>query len=108
MSQVITKYNGRDNFILELRDLNDTIPSVIDGGKPVPKFPNIDGYESNIIVDYDNGVFNLQPITGKPLHDDLYTTNTHKYNFVAQYEYKIKIFNLRTGIVPMSEKVVAN
>ncbi|MBR3628206.1 MAG: hypothetical protein IKN42_05110 [Elusimicrobia bacterium] len=110
----ITKYNGRDNFILEVRDLNDTVPSVIDntGGtpstKPVPKFPNIDGYDANIIVDYDNGVFNLQPITGKPLHDDLYTSNTHKYNFVAQYEYKIKIFNLRTGIVPMSEKVVAN
>ena len=110
----ITKYNGRDNFILEVRDLNDTVPSVIDntGGtpstKPVPKFPNIDGYDANIIVDYENGVFNLQPIIGKPLHDDLYTSNTHKYNFVAQYEYKIKIFNLRTGIVPMSEKVVAN
>lgn len=104
----ITKYNGRDNFILEVRDLNDTVPSVIDGGKPVPKFPNIDGYEANITVDYENGVFNLQPVTGKPLHDDLYTTNTHKYNFVAQYEYKVKIFNLRTGIVPMSEKVVAN
>ncbi len=109
----ISKYNGRDNFILEVRDLNDTVPSVIDnsGGtpstKPVPKFPNIDGYESNIIVDYDNGVFNLQPITGRPLHDDLYTTNTHKYNFVAQYEYKVKIFNLRPDIVPMSEKVVA-
>ncbi len=104
----ITKYNGRDNFILEIRDLNDTVPTIIDGGKPVPKFPNIDGYDANIIVDYENGVFNLQPITGKPLHDDLYTSNTHKYNFVAQYEYKIKIFNLRTGIVPMSEKVVAN
>jgi len=104
----IAKYNGRDNFILEIRDLNDTIPTIIDGGKPVPKFPNIDGYEANIIVDFENGVFNLQPITGKPLHDDLYTTNTHKYNFVAEYEYKIKIFNLRTGIVPMSEKVVAN
>lgn len=110
----IAKYNGRDNFILEIRDLNDTVPAVIDntGGtpstKPVPKFPNIDGYEANIIVDFENGVFNLQPITGKPLHDDLYTTNTHKYNFVAEYEYRIKIFNLRTGIVPMSEKVVAN
>ena len=104
----ITKYNGRDNFILEIRDLNDTVPSIIDGGKPVPKFPNIDGYEANIIVDYENGVFNLQPITGRPLHDDLYTSNTHKYNFVAQYEYKVKIFNLRTDIVPMSEKVVAN
>ena len=110
----ITKYNGRDNFILEIRDLNDTVPTEIDNGsgtpstKPVPKFPNIDGYEANIIVDYENGVFNLQPITGKPLHDDLYTLKTHKYNFVAQYEYKVKIFNLRTGIVPMSEKVVAN
>ena len=104
----ITKYNGRDNFILEVRDLNDTVPAIIEGGKPVPKFPNIDGYASNIIVDYENGVFNLQPITGKPLHDDLYTTNTHKYNFVAQYEYKVKIFNLRADIVPMSEKVVAN
>ncbi len=107
-SYQISKYNGRDNFILELRDLNDTVPSIIDGGKPVPKFPNIDGYEANIIVDYEKGVFNLQPITGKPLHDDLYTSNTHKYNFVAQYEYKVKIFNLRTDIVPMSEKVVAN
>ena len=104
----ITKYNGRDNFILEVRDLNDTVPAIIEGGKHVPKFPNIDGYASNIIVDYENGVFNLQPITGKPLHDDLYTTNTHKYNFVAQYEYKVKIFNLRADIVPMSEKVVAN
>ena len=104
----ITKYNGRDNFILEVRDLNDTVPTQIDGGKSVPKFPNIDGYDANITVDFENGVFNLQPITGKPLHDDLYTTNTHKYNFVAQYEYKIKIFNLRTDIVPMSEKVVAN
>lgn len=104
----ITKYNGRDNFILEIRDLNDTVPSSIEGGKKVPKFPNIDGYESNIIVDYENGIFNLQPITGKPLHDDLYISNTHKYNFVAEYEYKVKIFNLRTGIVPMSEKVVVN
>ena len=108
----IAKYNGRDNFILEIRDLNDTIPTAIDnsGGfpptKPVPKFPNIDGYEANIIVDYENGVFNLQPITGKPLHDSLYTSNTHKYNFVTEYQYKIKIFNLRTDIVPMSEKVV--
>ncbi len=115
----ITKFNGRDNFILEVRDLNDTIAQEIDnsGGipatKPVPKFPNIDGYEANIIVDYENGIFNLQMLnTGRvvpddyPLHNTLYTSNIHKYNFVAQYQYKIKIFNLRTDIVPMSEKVV--
>lgn len=102
----IAKYNGRDNFILEIRDLNDTVPTEIEGGKPVPKFPNIDGYAGNIIVDYENGVFNLQPVTGKPLHDSLYMSNIHKYNFIAQYQYKIKIFNLRTDIVPMSEKVV--
>lgn len=104
----ITKYNGRDNFILEIRDLNDIVPSEIYGGKSVPKFPNIEGYDANIIVDFENGVFNLQPITGKPLHDDLYTSNTHRYNFIAEYQYKVKIFNLRTDIVPMSEKVIAN
>ncbi len=104
----ITKYNGRDNFILEVRDLNDTVPAQIYGGKSVPKFPNIDGYDSNIIVDYDNGVFNLSPVTGKPLHDDLYTSNTHRYNFVVQYQYKVKIFTLRANIVPMSEKVIVN
>ncbi|MBQ3834455.1 MAG: hypothetical protein II816_02935, partial [Elusimicrobia bacterium] len=104
----ITKYNGRDNFILEIRDLNDTVPSQIYGGKPVPKFPNVEGYDANMIVDYDNGVFNLSPVTGKPLHDDLYTSNTHRYNFVAQYQYKVKIFTLRANIVPMSEKVIVN
>lgn len=110
----ITKYNGRDNFILEVRDLNDTVPAEIDNKegipstKPVPKFPNIEGYDANITVDYDNGVFNLNPVTGKPLHDELYSSNTHRYNFVTQYEYKVKIFNLRANIVPLSEKVIAN
>ncbi len=100
----ITKYNGRDNFILEVRDLNDTVPTTIYGGKSVPKFPNVQGYDANITVDYDNGVFNLS----KPLHDDLYTSNTHRYNFVAQYQYKVKIYTLRANIVPLSEKVVIN
>jgi len=104
----ITKYDGRNNFILEVRDLSDSIPREIYGGKHVPKFPNISGYDANIIVDFDNGVFNLQPITGKPMHDDLYTSNTHRYNFVAQYEYKVKIFTLRSGIVAMSEKVTVD
>ena len=104
----ITKYNGRDNFILEVRDLNDTVPSTIYGGKSVPKFPNIEGYDANITVDYENGVFNLSPVTGKPLHDDLYTSNTHRYNFVAQYQYKVKIYTLRANIVPLSEKVIIN
>lgn len=103
----ITKYNGRDNFILEVRDLNNSVPVIINpGGKSVPKFPNVDGYDSNINVDFDNGIFNLQPIDGLPMHDDLYTSATHRYNFITEYQYKVKIFNLRSDIVPMSEKVV--
>ena len=101
----ITKYDGRNNFILEVRDLSDKIPSEIYGGKKVPKFPGSSNYDANIIVDYDNGIFNLQPVDGKPMHDDLYSSGTHRYNFVTQYEYKVKIFTLRTGIVSMSEKV---
>ena len=104
----ITKYDGRNNFILEVRDLSDKIPTEIYGGKKVPKFLNIAGYDANIIVDYDNGVFNLQPVNGRPMHDDLYTSNMHRYNFVAQYEYKVKIFTLRPGIVSMSEKVIVD
>lgn len=103
----ITKYNGRDNFILEVRDLNNSVPTIINpGNKSVPKYPNIEGYDANITVDFDNGIFNLQPIDGFPLHDDLYTSSTHRYNFVTEYQYKVKIFNLRTDIVPMSEKVI--
>ncbi|MDD5101763.1 MAG: hypothetical protein PHH62_02120, partial [Endomicrobiaceae bacterium] len=103
----ITKYNGRDNFILEVRDLNNSVPTIINpGNKSVPKYPNVEGYDANITVDFDNGIFNLQPINGFPLHDDLYTSATHRYNFITEYQYKVKIFNLRTDIVPMSEKVI--
>ncbi|MFA7073992.1 MAG: hypothetical protein WC234_02245 [Endomicrobiaceae bacterium] len=103
----ITKYNGRDNFILEVRDLNNSVPTIINpGSKSVPKFPNVEGYDANINVDFDNGIFNLEPINGLPMHDDLYTSATHRYNFVTEYQYKVKIFSLRSDIVPMSEKVV--
>lgn len=100
----IIRDNGRGNFILQVRDLNEDVPSAIinsDGTtKPVPKYP------STITVDFENGVFNLEPANGEPLADDLYTLNNHRYNFMAEYQYVVKILTLRPGIVPQSEKVV--
>ena len=96
----IIRDDGRDSFILEFKDLNNTTPATIEGGtKTVPNYP------SNITVDFENGIFYLSPQEGFPLHDSLYTSNTHLYNFVTEYRYKVKIFNLRSGIVPLSEKV---
>jgi hypothetical protein len=109
----ITRDDGRGNFILQIKDLNNNIPSIINpGSKPVPQYPNIPNGTTNIIVDFENGIFNLSPIEPKnpdntlPLHDSLYTSGTHLYNFIAEYRYKVKIFTLRSGIVPMSEKVI--
>lgn len=95
--------NGRGNFILELKDLNGDVPTTIEGGKTVPKYP------THLIVDYENGVFNINVNNStSPLHDSLYTLNTHLYNFVTEYQYNAKILSLRPGIVPQSEKVVVD
>ncbi|MDR1942175.1 MAG: hypothetical protein LBQ47_07595 [Endomicrobium sp.] len=101
----IIRDNGRGNFLLQLQDLNGTVLSstdTIEGGKPVPKYP------STINVDFENGVFNLVPAGGKPLADDLYDFNTHRYNFVTEYQYTVKILTLRPAIVPQSEKVTVD
>lgn len=109
----ITRDDGRGNFILQIKDLNNVTPTRINpGDKPVPVYPNVPNSENNIIVDFENGVFNLSPVEPKnpdntlPLHDSLYTSGTHLYNFITEYKYKVKIFTLRSGIVPMSEKVI--
>jgi hypothetical protein len=93
----INRDNGRGNFVLEIQDLNGGIPADIDG-RPVPKYP------SDIIVDFENGVFRL----ANPLHADLYSLNGHKYNFITEYQYNAKVLTLRPGIVPQSEKVVVD
>jgi hypothetical protein len=92
----IVRDNGRGNFLLEIKDLNNSVPINIDGGNPVPSYP------SNITVDFENGYFKLTDT----LHNSLYTAGEHKYNFVAEYQYTIKILTLRPGIVPLSEKVI--
>ncbi|MDR3306699.1 MAG: hypothetical protein LBS61_03395 [Endomicrobium sp.] len=92
----IVRDNGRGNFLLEIKDLNDSVPVNIDGGRPVPSYP------SNITVDFENGYFRLSD----RLHNSLYSAGEHKYNFVTEYQYTIKILTLRPGIVPRSEKVV--
>jgi len=97
----IIRDNGRGNFILQIQDLNGDVPTSIDGtANPVPTYP------ASITVDFDNGVFNLNPVNGQPLHPTLYTANEHKYNFITEYQFTAKILTLRPGIVPQSEKVV--
>ncbi|MDR3256575.1 MAG: hypothetical protein LBT18_02840 [Endomicrobium sp.] len=102
----ITRDNGRGNFILEIKDLNGSTPSTIIDGKSVPVYPLQVGYDANINVDFEKGVFNLS----QPLHDTLYSSEhgEHEYNFITEYQYAIKILTLRPGIVPQSEKVVVD
>jgi hypothetical protein len=53
----ILRDNGRGNFILELKDLNGSVPSAINpGGKSVPSYP------ADITVDFENGIFHLNPV----------------------------------------------
>ncbi|MCX5778159.1 MAG: hypothetical protein NTU66_02925 [Elusimicrobia bacterium] len=99
----IVRDNGRGNFILRIEDLNAAVPATLmPGNKAVPTYP------SNVVVDFENGIFNFDPASAKPLPDDLYSSNTHRYNIVSEYRYRIKIINLRPGIVPQSERVTVN
>ncbi|MBN1824432.1 MAG: hypothetical protein JW803_08945 [Endomicrobiales bacterium] len=101
----IIRDNGRGNFILKVIDLNNNDPSEINpGGKPVPTYPE------NMTVDFEAGIFNFEPLTGKPLGDDLYTRNVHSYNILTEYNYRLKggLPLGRTGIVPQSERVVVD
>ncbi|MDR1474611.1 MAG: hypothetical protein LBS38_02845 [Endomicrobium sp.] len=94
----IVRDNGRGNFLLEIKDLNDSVPAIIDGGIPVASYP------SDITVDFENGYFKLN----NRLHNSLYSSGEHKYNFLTEYQYTIKILNLRPGIVPRSEKIIVD
>jgi hypothetical protein len=100
----IIRDNGRGNFLLAIKDLNGNTPSVIDGGKNVPIYPPKSGYIANIDVDFEKGIFRLS----ETLHDSLYLTNDHKYNFETEYQYNVKIVMLRPNIVPKSEKVIVD
>ncbi|MCX5782543.1 MAG: hypothetical protein NT145_07600, partial [Elusimicrobia bacterium] len=103
----IIRDNGRGNFILQIKDLSNNIPSSIEpGGKPVPIYPPQVGVPINMNADFDNGIVYFDPADSKPFPDDLYTINNHRYNIYCEYRYRIKIISLRPGIVPQSEKVV--
>ncbi|MFC1501405.1 hypothetical protein ACFL58_03025 [Elusimicrobiota bacterium] len=102
----IIRDNGRDNFILQVRDLNDSVPSSINpGGKPVPQYPSQPSNSVNMNVDFDNGIVYFSPINSEPFGDDLYTVNSHRYNLFTEYRYRIKIITLRPDIIPESERV---
>ncbi len=101
----IIRDNGRGNFLLKIQDLNGGTPADINGG-PVPAYPSGANFLPRLSVDFENGVFNIeQDPFQKVFPDDLYTLGTHRYNFLTEYRYRIKILNLRPGIVPQSERV---
>jgi hypothetical protein len=96
----IIRDNGRGNFILKVQDLNGNTPATLEpGGLPVPTYSN------NLTVDFENGIFYFNPPTSLPFPPDVYTLATHRYNFLSEYRYRIKIVTLRAGIVPQSERV---
>lgn len=105
----IVRDNGRGNFILKVQDLNNNDPSVLTDNASPPQTKSVPTYPSNITVDFENGIFNFEPPDGKPFPDDLYSVNTHRYNILYEYHYRLKYINLnRTGIVAQSERVTVD
>ncbi|MEW6042104.1 MAG: hypothetical protein AB1633_11345, partial [Elusimicrobiota bacterium] len=102
----IMRDNGRGNFILKIVRNNASLEEPADiGGKFVPKYP------TTINVDFDAGIFWLTDTNGapyQPFPDAVYarTNPTSSYKFFTEYRYITKTFNLRAGIVPLSEQVV--
>ncbi len=104
----IVRDNGRNNFILQVRDLNNNIVTspLQPGNLPTPQYPAVQGYVSNMNVDFDNGIVYFDPTNPTPFPADLYTAGIHRYNIYSEYRYRLKIINLRPGIVLQSEKVI--
>jgi hypothetical protein len=71
--------NGRDNFLLEIKDLNS---ATIEGGGNIPEYSPKAGCSANIMVDFKNGVSNL----AQPLYYGLYLKRTPKCKLIAKYQ----------------------
>lgn len=102
----IIRDNGRGNFILRIIDANKGQPATIDKGNGTtivtPQYPQ------NMTVDFEAGVFNFEPPDQRPFGDDVYVQGKNPYSFYSEYRYRKKIFTLRAGIVPQSERVVVD
>lgn len=101
-TQQITKDNGKGNFLLRVMDANGQELSI----------PTYTGstltYPTNIVMDFDNGVFYLQE---RFADASLYkTTPVSSYNrtFKVEYTSKVKTYFIESDIVVQSETVKLN
>ncbi|MFH1380106.1 MAG: hypothetical protein ABII23_07495 [bacterium] len=96
--------NNRGNFTFQIQEMDKTIPTVLNpGGKPVPKYP------ADVEVDFDDGIFffkNASTEFPKPFPDNVYSLNVNRYQIFVEYQYRVKLYNLRPNLVPGSERIV--
>ena len=101
-AQQITRDNGKGNFLLRVMDAaGQEISLPVDGGGTLT-------YPSNIIMDFDNGVFYLERrFADSTLYN---TTPVSSYNrtFKVEYTSKVKTYFIESNIVIESETVKLN
>ena len=101
-AQQITRDNGKGNFLLRVMDAaGQEISLPVDGGGTLT-------YPSNIIMDFDNGVFYLERrFSDSTLYN---TTPVSSYNrtFKVEYTSKVKTYFIESNIVIESETVKLN
>lgn len=94
------------NFLLKTMDLNgvDFVVNLKDGA--ALKYPD------NIFVDFEGGLFNIEPPSTftRVADDGLYkpTPDPSKFKFLVEYRYRQNRFQVRPNIVLGSERVVVN
>lgn len=99
----VIRDNGRGNFILRVIDANKNQPATIDKNGTAVATPQ---YSSDITVDFEAGIFNFEPPDTPPFGDDVYVQGKNPYSLYTEYRYRKKIFTLRAGIVPQSDRVI--
>jgi hypothetical protein len=100
----IVRDNGRGNFVFKTIDLDRNEKSVIltNGARLV--------YPSNVNVDFEAGIFNIEPAT-VTVQDppNIYDpTPLHRFSYQLEYRYKVKTFLVKPFIVLGSERVTVN
>ncbi|PKN00955.1 MAG: hypothetical protein CVU77_07520 [Elusimicrobia bacterium HGW-Elusimicrobia-1] len=95
----IVRDDGRGNFVLKIQDLNRADAQTVGGG-PAPKYPE------DIEVDFEQGFIYFKNSATPFLPEAYRASPTSSYRIFVEYRYRFKTFQLRTGIVPQSERVV--
>lgn len=111
--------NGSGNFILRTIDgnQNEKLVTLTDGSFMQYKSSEAFQSQTNIQVDFDQGVYNILYSTGTFDPDNylrvddpnLYTTSpTSEFGFLTEYKYRLRDFQLRPNIVFGSDRVTVN